>query len=140
MQGGCGTVMRDHHGDFLAGECRFLPTVADPERAELLACRQALRLARRLQVPKLILESDCLGAFAKIRSEEKDRSSHGPLVEEIKELVRCFDDILIRHTKRTGNGVVHTLAHDGWSMKRNHIWKGSPPGCIASMVASAYAG
>jgi hypothetical protein len=80
--GGCGVVLRDHHGGFLSGACRCLQSVSDPERAELLACKLALELAQQVGVSKIILETDCLSAAAKIRNEEKDRSPQGPLVEQ----------------------------------------------------------
>jgi uncharacterized protein YydD (DUF2326 family) len=54
-----------------------LPSVADPERAELLACRLAASLARDQGVQKLILEMDCSGIVTKLVSSEFDRSVHG---------------------------------------------------------------
>jgi ribonuclease HI len=33
--GGGGVVVRDHHGDFIEGACRFFTAVSDPEGAEL---------------------------------------------------------------------------------------------------------
>ncbi|KAK1618647.1 hypothetical protein QYE76_024164 [Lolium multiflorum] len=90
--GGCGVVIRDHKGVFVAAECHFLPSVSDPERVELLACKRALVLARRKGIRRVCLETDCLSAVAKIKSSELDRSFHGPLVEEIKELLKMFAD------------------------------------------------
>jgi hypothetical protein len=46
-------------------------------------------LAEWLGFSKLCLESDCLGAVAKIKNPEVDRSLHGPLVEEIKVLLEA---------------------------------------------------
>jgi hypothetical protein len=88
--GGGGAVLWDHHGDFQVGACRFLPSVADPERAELLACRLAASLARDQGVQKLILETDCSGIVTKLISPEIDWSIHGPLVEDIKKFLQDF--------------------------------------------------
>ena len=90
----------------------FLPSVADPERAELLACKQAVILARTTHDHKVQLETDCLGVVVKLLSNEKDRSTHGPLVEEIKELLQGFADYSVRHTRRSCNGVAHLLAKE----------------------------
>jgi ribonuclease HI len=90
--GGCGVVLRDHNGGFLAGASHFFHSSPDPERAELMACKHALTLARTKGVGKVILETDCLGAVAKIRSCDIDRSVHGPLVEEIKSMLKVFAD------------------------------------------------
>jgi hypothetical protein len=84
--------MCDHHGGFLAGACHFFTNVADAEGAELHACRQGLLLARRLQVPKVVLETDCSVVVSKLIQEDMDRSFYGPLIEEIKELLRGFDE------------------------------------------------
>jgi hypothetical protein len=85
--GGSGLVMRDHHGSFLAGACHFMSTTADPERAELQACRSAIVLAKELGIDKICLESDCLSAISKLKNAVKDRSIHGPVVEEIRILL-----------------------------------------------------
>jgi hypothetical protein len=54
----------------------------------------------------VILELDCLGAVAKLEGKELDRSMQGPLVEEIKELMREFEDIRVTHVRCSCNGVV----------------------------------
>jgi hypothetical protein len=65
----------------------FFPVVADPKRGELLACRRAVEIASTAGVSKLVLETDCAGVVAKLKNSEMDRSIHGPLVEEIKEML-----------------------------------------------------
>ncbi|KAK1618623.1 hypothetical protein QYE76_024140 [Lolium multiflorum] len=115
--GGCGVVMRDHNGRFLVGASHFFHSSSDPERAELLACKQALVMARSKGLTKMVLETDCLGVVAKIRSNNMDRSIHGPLVEEIKSLLKDFADHSVRHVRRTGNKVAHSLARFGCENK-----------------------
>jgi hypothetical protein len=70
--GGCGVVLRDHNGGFLAGASHFFHSFPDPERAELMAYKHALALARTRGLGKVILETDCLGAVAKIRRNKVD--------------------------------------------------------------------
>jgi hypothetical protein len=65
--GGCGVVLRDHHGGFIQGASHFLNSIPDAERAELHACKEALELAREKGSRKVCLESDCLGAVSKLR-------------------------------------------------------------------------
>jgi hypothetical protein len=65
--GGCGVVMRNHDGVVLEGASHFFHLAADPERSELMACKQALAMARTKGLSKIVLETDCLGAVAKIR-------------------------------------------------------------------------
>jgi ribonuclease HI len=133
--GGCGVVMGDHDGVFQAGISHFFHLAVDPERAELHACKQALVLARTKGLPKIVLETDCLGAVAKIRSNDVDRSIHGPLVEEIKSMLKDFADHSIRHVRRTGNKVAHCLARFGCENKCSEVWEGVPPDFLVTVLA-----
>jgi hypothetical protein len=38
------------------------------------------------------METDCLSVVVKLQRSEKDRSLFGPLIEEVKELLRSFSD------------------------------------------------
>jgi ribonuclease HI len=134
--GGSGVILRDHHGGFVAGACHFFPSVPDLERVELLACKQALRLAGDKGIDKVVPDSDCLGAVAKLNSKEIDRSSHGPLVEEIKLLLSRFTVHYVRHVRRTCNGVAHSLAKVGCVNKVCEVWLDHPPDQIVSTLAS----
>jgi hypothetical protein len=71
----------------------FFPRVDDPERAELLACRRAVLLAKEVGTPKLVLETDCAGVVSKVNNRELYRSAHGPLVEDIKLLLGSLRDL-----------------------------------------------
>jgi hypothetical protein len=58
--------MRDHQSGFLAGASLFFPQVTDPERAEVLACRRVVLLAKEHGVSRLILETDCQSVVAEL--------------------------------------------------------------------------
>ncbi|XP_071685066.1 uncharacterized protein [Lolium perenne] len=107
--GNIGVVLRNHHGGFLRGASCFLAAATDPERAEILACRRALLPAADAGVERVCLETDCLAAVAKLTSGEMDRSSHGPLVEEVKDLLKGFADSTVKHVRRSGNRIPHVL-------------------------------
>jgi hypothetical protein len=138
--GGCGVILRDRHGVHLSSESHFLLAAVDPERAELVACRRAVLLADWLGFSKLCLESNCLGVVAKIKSPEVDRSLHGPLVEEIKGLLRGFDASEVRHMRRSSNFVAHSLAKESCGNKSSTVWVESPPDFIVSALARDLAG
>jgi ribonuclease HI len=89
--GGGGVIIRGHHGEPIAGASCFFPHVSDPEGAELLACRRAVLLAKEVGVRQLALETNCAGAVTKLKTVGLERSVHGPLVEEIKQLLKGFD-------------------------------------------------
>jgi hypothetical protein len=94
-QGGGGVILRDDEGVPIEAASFFFMQVTEPERAELLACRQAVRVVKEDAVRKLVLETDCVGAVNKLRAQDLYRSVHGPLVEEIKTLLREFEDVVI---------------------------------------------
>ncbi|KAK1616861.1 hypothetical protein QYE76_022378 [Lolium multiflorum] len=95
--GGGGVIVRDHHGAHVACACHFFPHVDDPERAELLAARRAVLLAKEVGTSKLVLEMDCAGAVSKLNNREVDRSAQGPVVEDIKLLLGEFEDSSVIH-------------------------------------------
>lgn len=131
-RGGVG-VIRDHHGDFLAGASRFYPPVADPERAELLACHQAMTLAKEVGVTKLILESDCLWS-----GEEVGKLGLGSFVPwnscRKHQHLREFDDFSVKHMRRSANGVPHCFAKGGCKNKICNTWLGVPPVWVVNLL------
>jgi hypothetical protein len=46
----------------------------------------------------------------KLRDKGLDRSAQGPLVEEIKKLMKGFAMASVSHVHRSGNEVAHSLA------------------------------
>jgi hypothetical protein len=100
-----------------------------------MACKQALLLARMKEQAKVVLETDCLGAAAKLRSKDVDRSIHGPLVEEIKSMLKDFADHAIRHVRRSGNKVAHCLARYGCENKCCKEWGCDPPEFLVPVLA-----
>jgi ribonuclease HI len=101
--------------------------VTDPERAELLACQRAVKLALEAGVRRLLLETDSASAVTKIGGRDKDRSVHGPLFEDIKDFLQGFAEFSVRHVRRSGNEIAHLLAKDGCDNKRCMSWFSEPP-------------
>jgi ribonuclease HI len=132
--GGSGVVLRDHHGVFICGASHFFSHVADAEGAELLACRRGVLLARESQVQKLVLETDSTGVAAKLVKVDLDRSFHGPLVEEIKFLLRGFGDHAVRAVRRSANEAAHVLAKLGCETKACNVWFGDAPASIVNQL------
>jgi ribonuclease HI len=133
--GGGGVIARNSQGGFVAAASCFFPHVVDPERAELLACRRAVQLAKEVGVSKLAMETDCAGAVAKLKAQEMDRSVHGPLVEEIKALLGDFEDFSISHVRRSSNVVAHVLAREGCLNKCNSAWFDAEPDFVSDLLA-----
>jgi hypothetical protein len=92
-------------------------------------------LAKAKGLVRVVMETDCLGAVAKIGSNDIDRSIHGPLVEEIKSLLKDFADHSVRHVRRTGNKVAHYLARFGCENKCCEVWENAPPDFLVPVLA-----
>jgi ribonuclease HI len=125
--GGGGVVIRDHDGSYIAGACHFFPSLLDPEEAELKACRRGLMLVKELRLNRVQLETDSSGVAAKLNCEEKDRSVHGPLVEEIKKMLQSIEDCSVKWARRSANDAAHKLAREGCVEKVNKTWFIVPP-------------
>jgi hypothetical protein len=68
------------------------------------------QLAKSLGLRKVVLETDCATTVVKMVDKELDRSIHGPIVEEIKGLLQDFEEVRVKHVRRSGNMVAHKLA------------------------------
>jgi hypothetical protein len=80
----------------------FFPSLGDKERAELLAYRRAVTLAKEMSVAKLELEMDYMGVVAKLHGTEVDRRSMGLWSRRLR----------------------HSLGHAGCENNRCNTWLG----------------
>jgi hypothetical protein len=66
-----------------------------------------------------------------------DRSIHGLLIEDVKDLLDGFDDHHhLVHVKHFFNEVAHMLAKDGCENKVCKTWLEVPPRYIVDLLAS----
>jgi hypothetical protein len=77
----------------------------------------------------VILETDSASVVAKLGCDAKDRSIHGPLVEEIKNELRELANYKVKWARRTANGVAHSLAKEGCGLESDRVWFMVPP-CV----------
>jgi hypothetical protein len=77
--------------------------------AEALAIRRVVAFAQEKGFSEIILGSDCLSALQRLNSSVTDRSSMGPVIEDIK-LSRSFSSCEFRHVPRELNVAAHQLA------------------------------
>ena len=133
-KGGGGVVICDHDGHFLVGAGHFLPSLLDPEDAELRACKMAMGLIRRLKLTQVVLETDNMGVVSKLSSDEWDRSLYGPMVEEIKAAIKELDDCSIKWARRTANMAANVLAKESCGSESSNTWFLVPPGSIQAIL------
>jgi ribonuclease HI len=119
---GCGTILRNHDGNVVVARASKVDNVTDMETVELLACRQSLVLAKELRIPKIMSEMDNVNAVSKIKAVELDRSATGSLVQEIKNRLAGFQEVVVRHVQRSSNSAADFLAKRGCSTKYEQTW------------------
>jgi ribonuclease HI len=110
---GIGVIIRDHLGQVVECEWKFISWCASAEEAEVLACLQGLKSLIRLQAPYGILESDCLRTVKTLQCKVKDTSSCWSLYAEGQELLNLYQSISICKVDRASNGLAHGLAQLG---------------------------
>jgi hypothetical protein len=116
----------------------FLPQVFDAEGAELLVCQRAVTLAKEVHVNKLVLETDCKGAGLKLLGDDVDRSMHGPLVEEIRSILRSFEKHSVRTVCHKANKVAHLFAKVSCDNKYCNCNTWCFTGCYCISVSSRF--
>jgi hypothetical protein len=72
---------------------------------------------------------------SKLRSEGQDRSIYGSLVDDLKNLLRGFQEASVSLVRRSANGVAHSLAQEGCVNKRCNVWVEVPPDFIVNRVS-----
>jgi hypothetical protein len=106
---GIGVVVRNHFGEFIFASCQKRHVFADPELAEAIAVRLAVVYAKNLNFQHAIIASDCLSVVNKIKSPMLDRSIVGPIVQDIKNLVKGTPFSFI-YIPRGCNEAAHVIA------------------------------
>lgn len=135
-RGGGGVILRDHNGAFCAAACHFYPTTSDPEMLELLACKRAAQLAVEMNIQKLLIETDCKGLSSMLNDSKRNLSAIGPVIEDVKSLLRKRQEFQVNWVRRAANEAAHILAKKGVSEQLCKVWFQVPPDCILSVVSS----
>ena len=129
---GFGVVICDHRGRVLAGNRGYFERIQIPEVAEAMALRQALILANNLNIPNIMVASDCLSLINKVKGLV-DRSPIGAIVHDIRKCATKFGSCTFIHVNRTCNEAAHVLAksaeHDVWS-----CWINEFPDVIRTII------
>ena len=104
-------MIRDHNGSFLAATNQVICRVSEPEMAEALAVRWALKfICDQHFNKKVVIASDYLNLVRKLMQKSLDRSHIGAIVQDIKMMRNNFDDISFVFVSRNCNEVAHVLA------------------------------
>lgn len=105
-----GAVGRDCFGDivFSAG-CRF-HGCSDAEEAEVQALSFGLNQARKLNLNKVQMETDCIAVVAAVNDSNVSRASWWACYENSKDMIKEFGACSVSKVHRESNVAAHELA------------------------------
>ena len=101
-QAGCGVVVRDDHGNWIAGFTRHIGAT-DNFATELWGLRDGLSLCLSLNIPCLVVELDAKTVVDVLRNYSYDNRIISPIMDDYRQLVLCFQEIQIKHCYRQAN-------------------------------------
>jgi hypothetical protein len=85
-----------------------------------------------------MLGGDSLEVVKSINNSGQNWTRNGPIVSDIKEVLRSFPNCQVGHIKREGNVVAHTLAKLEIQHGFDIIWLDFLPDCIRKVVLSEF--
>ncbi|XP_073355278.1 uncharacterized protein [Aegilops tauschii subsp. strangulata] len=134
-KGGSGVVLGDHNSAFRGAAAHFLPSMANPEIVELLACKKALMFAREIGMSKIHVEMDCKEAVGMINEPCRNLSVAGSIVEDIKSKLLGREGCKVTWNRRTANKAAHTLAKLAVGEECCQKWRAMPPECVLHVIS-----
>lgn len=127
---GCGAVVRDHMGGFLASSSIPIEALISPPVAEALAVLQGLILCSRLGFNNVIVESDCQRLCKVLTNRTPLYAEFGFVISDILLLCDKLKIVGFNYCKRTNNEIAHGLARIALSIDNSIIWWPGLPHCL----------
>lgn len=111
-QAGVGCVARDYRGAWIMGEARFIGSSA-PLQAELLGILFGLKMAKRLKLGKITLESDSIEAVSLVLGLRVNSEGDQRIIDGYRELMSSSWDVELKHILREVNQAADLVAKRG---------------------------
>ncbi|XVF26524.1 hypothetical protein REPUB_Repub14bG0024300 [Reevesia pubescens] len=131
---GIGVAIRDSAGDVLALLSCKSQGIFDPFIAECLALQRALTFALEIGIYEAEIEGDSPLTITAVKNENIDHSIAEGIIESIKDLLGNFSKFRLKHVKRDGNLVAHTLAKHSRSVDGFQVWMEEAPSFLSALV------
>ncbi|XP_074314845.1 uncharacterized protein LOC141651016 [Silene latifolia] len=131
---GFGVVCRDDEGRVKWGVTIQKREEREIQALEAEAVLVGLQEARREDLTKVVIESDCLTVIEDVKRKKQGRSDIFLIYDEIHNLCSHFVSVEFSFAKRLSNRVAHELAHVWpWQVGRR-IWDGVLPRSVEVAV------
>ena len=133
---GLGVIIGNDLGQVMAVSAQVIPLPTSVETVEVLAARNAICLARELQLHKVIIEGDSEVVIKALNSSSASSTSFGHIICDIKITSAAFSEIKFCHTRRQGNLVAHSIARRACNFSPFIVWMEDVPPDILSVYTS----
>ncbi|XP_017239320.1 uncharacterized protein LOC108212100 [Daucus carota subsp. sativus] len=131
---GAGCVVRDEEGRFVRARTTVVRGRAYAREAEALSLKEALSWMKTWRHNKCIFESDSKVLIDAIRAGQ-GKSIFDTHVEDCRELLKHFEDVLVVFVNRSANSVAHELTKAAYSMSGPQEWLYAAPEFIICNLA-----
>ena len=133
--GATACIIRDEQGQFKVAQARWYDRALDVCMMEALGCRDGLQLAMQQGDLRVALETDCLELINLWKKRDAQRSTLGPVLEEINALSLAFHSFSFSYVNRTCNKIAHVLAKQVSKTHRMEMWHVTPA-CVEELLIS----
>jgi ribonuclease HI len=131
---GVGGILRDEQGSVRAAWSLSKHGLLDPTAAEATALFHGVLRCKSLGISNLFIESDSLVVISAIQDQGASNSRFGHLIDDIREVLRCFPRWKAGHVKRSSNRAAHGLAKAAFHQVLDCNWDFTIPGCVCDTV------
>ena len=128
-----GVVIRDANGKVLAACCTYLQGQYSVEEVEAKAMERGVLLAKELNLPHIILESDALNVVSNITAANFS-GCLGHVYHGILSLLSSFSSWSVKHVRRDFNKAAHLLAQYARQKEESYVWEGICPPVLAQII------
>ncbi|MBA0578781.1 hypothetical protein Gorai_021053 [Gossypium raimondii] len=107
-----GVIVRNRRGEMKVLKTTLHSNVSSPFLAEALACLQAVKLGISLGLRSATIRGDSKTVIAKCQSAERDKSSIGAVINDIKSHSLLFHEVSFQYIQKSENYQAHKIAKE----------------------------
>lgn len=130
---GIGGVIRDANGRFLKAMCKQVEGSWSPREAEALGLKEVLSWTKQYGFTQCVFETDSK-LLADTCNGSSRRSYFHNIVRECVELIKHFENVLVRFVHRSSNEVAHMLGRVSHSMSDLQEWDSVAPSFLSNVL------
>ncbi|XP_074327947.1 uncharacterized protein LOC141665861 [Apium graveolens] len=134
---GAGCIIRDDQGQFLRAKASKLRGCATAREAEALSFKEALTWTKEWRTNRCVFELDAKAVVEVIHGPQKQSNFH-VIIEECRDILKHFEEVLVIFDYRSANKVAHVLARAAYSMPDSMVWCNTAPELICKLIAEEY--